>query len=132
MSRRLIAFMNAYTEGISGGDACFVEIAKRLVKYDKIVITSILGKRLCESRGLKARYLITTKEHHFENVIYTYSRRLLKALFLRVDVSEGDILYATSDFIPDVIPALIKKICKRKTTWVQKIFHLIPSDRIVP
>lgn len=36
--RKLIAFMNSYTQGINGGDTCFIEIAKRIDHYDKIVV----------------------------------------------------------------------------------------------
>lgn len=130
--RRLVMFMNSYTQGISGGDACFIELAKRLNHYKKIVITSLLGKRLCESKGLSARYLITTREQYFEKVVFTYIRRIVRALFLKIDISEEDILYSTSDFLPDVIPAFVRKLRKEKVKWIQKIFHLIPLDRPIP
>jgi len=132
MKRKLIAFMNAYTQGISGGDVCFIEIAKRLDGYNKIVVTSLLGKKLCKSKGLTANYLITTKEQQFKKVISTYIKRILKALSLKIDISAGDILYSTSDFLPDVIPAFVRKISKREVKWIQKVFHLISPDRIVP
>lgn len=48
MKRKIIAFMNSYTQGMSGGDICFIEIAKRMNQYNKIVVTSLLGKRVCE------------------------------------------------------------------------------------
>jgi len=124
--------MNAYTQGVSGGDVAFIEIFRRLNHYKKIVVTSLLGKRLCESKGLYVDYLITTKEQNFKNIILTYIKRILKALLLKIDISEGDILYSTSDFLPDVTPAFVRKISKRKVRWVQRIFHLIPSNRIIP
>jgi len=131
-NKKFIAFMNAYTQGISGGDACFIEIAKRLNNYNKIIVTSFLGKKLCETKGVTATYLITTREQQFNNVIFTYIKRILKALFLKIDISKGDILYSTSDFLPDVIPAFVRKISKKEVKWVQKVFHLIPSNRIIP
>jgi len=128
----LIAFMNSYTHGISGGDACFIELAKRLKQYNKIVVTSLLGKKLCETKELKADYLVTTKEQNFKNVLFIYLNRIIKALLLRIEVCKGDILYATSDFLPDVLPAFYQKIKNKNAYWVQKIFHLIPSKRIIP
>lgn len=129
---KLIAFMNSYSQAISGGDACFIEIAKRMNKFEKIVVTSLLGKKLCEVKGLTASCLITTRENKFKNVIRTYFVRIIKAIFLKLEIGDGDILYSTSDFLPDVLPAFYQKIKNRKVCWVQKVFHLIPSGRIIP
>lgn len=130
--RKLIAFMNSYTQGASGGDICFIELAKRVNKFEKTVVTSLLGKKLCESKGLTANYLIATKEQIFRNVIFTYFKRIIKAIFLSPKVDNGDILYSTSDFLPDVFPVFCQKIKNKKVYWVQKIFHLIPADRFIP
>jgi glycosyltransferase involved in cell wall biosynthesis len=131
---RIIGFMNAYGgEGLSGGDVCFIETFKRLGSYNKIIITPLSGKMLCEKWGIIAEYLITSKEKkHFNNVIFSYLNRTIKALLTRVKVSEGDLLYSSSDFLPDVIPAFIIRIRQKKTKWIQKIFHLIPRKRIIP
>jgi len=130
--QKIVAFMNAYTQGNSGGDACFIEIAKRVGEYKKIVVTSSLGKQLCQSKGLQAEFLITTSEKFFSNVIFTYLVRLLRALFLRIELNKGDIIYGTSDFLPDVLPALLQKMRGKNGKWVQKIYHLIPAKRIIP
>ena len=132
MKKKIIAFMNAYTQGNSGGDACFIEIVKRFSEYEKVIITSSLGESLCSGKGLDAEYLITTRETDFSKVILTYVMRTLKALFLNLKVEKTDILYATSDFLPDVLPVWVKKIFFRKGKWVQKIYHLIPKARRVP
>jgi len=59
----LIALMNSYVNGLAGGDTRFIEVAKR-TRYDKVIITSSLGKKLCEERGVNARFLLTTMEMH--------------------------------------------------------------------
>jgi glycosyltransferase involved in cell wall biosynthesis len=105
---------------------------KRLDSYNKVIVTSFSGKLLCERQGLDAEYLITTKEKKLENVIFTYLARTFIALTLRIEISEGDILYSSSDFFPDVIPVFLNKIFKRKVKWVQKVFHLIPKRRFIP
>ena len=82
--RKLIAFLNAFSKGISGGDVFFIELAKRMNEYDKVIVTSLLGKQACQSRQVNANYLLTTKEKEFRNVIYTYLIRIIKSLFLRI------------------------------------------------
>lgn len=129
---RIIAFMNAYSQGKSGGDMVFIEIAKRIKEYDKIIVTSLLGKDLCQKSGLRGKYLITTSELEFRNVILTYFKRTLKALFLKFKIREKDIFLGTSDFLPDVLPIFWLKMKKKKAKWVQHIFHLIPSSRLIP
>lgn len=124
---RIIGLLNSYCEGLSGGDIRFIEIAKRLNDYNKIVVTSLLGKKLCESKGLTADYLITTKEQHFKNVVFTYINRILKALLLQIDISKGDILYSSSDFLPDVLPAFIWKLRNKRAKWIVCIFLIIPA-----
>lgn len=126
---KLIAFMNAYSQGKSGGDMVFIEVAKRLKDYDKVVVTSLLGEKLCQENGLKEKYLITTRESEFRNVIWTYFRRTVKAFFLKLKIKNKDILLGTSDFLPDVLPIFWLKVKNPKAVWVQHIFHLIPSSR---
>ena len=132
VGRKLIAFMNSYSQGKSGGDICFIEIAKRLKQYEKLVITSLLGKKLCQDRELKANFIITTREQCFKKVIITYFRRTVNALRLRLVSEPGEIIYSTSDFFPDVIPAFCLKIKNPQAIWLQKIFHLIPKERVIP
>ncbi|MCX6000373.1 MAG: glycosyltransferase family 4 protein [Chloroflexi bacterium] len=128
---RMIAFMNSYSQGVSGGDSQFIEVAKHMQQYDKTVVTSLLGRELCVAKGLKADYGITTKERHFRNTILTYLRRILKALCLNLKPHTGDVVYGTSDFLPDVLPAFWLRIRNRDVKWIQRICHLIPSRRFI-
>ena len=129
---KLIAFMNAYSQGKSGGDMAFIEIAKRVKNFEKVIITSYLGEKLCQKNGVKAKYLITTKEKEFKNIIWTYLQRVAKALLFDFKAKKDDILLGTSDFLPDVLPIFWLKIKNPKAIWVQHIFHLIPSSRKIP
>ncbi len=130
-NRKLIGFINSYTEGMSGGDLRFIEVTKRINDFEKIVITSSSGRKTCEARGLSAEYLITTKEERFRNLYFTYILRMIKAIFLKPAIQNKDILYSSSHFLPDVFPAFILKLKNRKVMRIQLIFHLIPSDRII-
>jgi glycosyltransferase involved in cell wall biosynthesis len=67
-------------------------------------------------------------------LIATYIRRTLVAFWRHPPIQVGAILYASSDFFPDILPALWLKIryLRRRVVWIQKIYHLIPSDRPIP
>lgn len=129
---RLIAFMNSYSQGKSGGDMVFIEVAKRIKEYGKVIVTSRLGKDLCQKSGLKGKYLITTWEPEFRHLFLTYFQRILKAFFLKYRVGEKDILLSTSDFLPDVLPAFWLKLRNKEAKWVQHVFHLVPLSRKGP
>jgi len=126
---KLIAFMNSYSQGKSGGDMVFIEIAKRIKSFEKVIITSYLGKKLCQENGIEAKYLVTTKEFEFKNVILTYLQRTIKAFFFDFKVKKNNVLLGTSDFLSDVLPIFWLKIKNPKVKWIQHIFHLIPSLR---
>jgi glycosyltransferase involved in cell wall biosynthesis len=130
--RRLVALLNAYTEGMSGGDAWFIEIAKRLRGFELVVVTSALGEAACRERGLVTCFWLTTREARFTGVIATYLLRTFKGLLLTRRIRSGDLVYATSDFLPDVLPAFGWKIRHRHVGWVQKIHHMIPLKRRIP
>lgn len=127
MKPKLIAFLNSYTEGISGGDIRFVEIAKRLNDFKKIVVTSLLGKRFCQRKELHAKYIITTREMYASNIMQTYFQRIIRAVFMKNKIEPCDILYSTSDFLPDVLPAFWYKLTSRKVKWVSAIYLIMPS-----
>lgn len=124
--------MNAFSQGKSGGDMVFIEIAKRIKNYDKVTVTSLLGKNLCQECGLEGKFLITTRELEFRNVIFTYIRRILKTFFLKLEIKKGDIFWATSDFLPDILPIFLLKKKNSQLKWIQHIFHLISSERKLP
>lgn len=130
----MFAFMNSYSEGMSGGDLRFIEIAKRLNKFDWTIFTSFLGEKACEDRGLNSHFFVTTNEKQFKYVIYTYIKRVVKALMLikKINTDQVGFLYSTSDFLPDVIPAFAIKMKNKNAKWVQLIFHQIPIRRFVP
>lgn len=124
--------MNAYSQGKSGGDMVFIEIARRIKNNNKIIVTSLPGKKLCEENDLRGEFLITSFESEFKNIIFTYLKRTIKALFLEIRLQKNDILLGTSDFLPDVLPIFWLKIRNKNTKWIQHIFHLIPYSRKIP
>lgn len=125
--KRIISFLNAYTQGISGGDLRFIEVVKRLREYNFTIITSALGKKTCETRGVITQYIILSKEKQFKNVLFIYLFRTLKAIFLNIDTRQIDIIYSTSDFLPDIIPAFVYKTLNKNIKWIA-FLHLIAPN----
>jgi glycosyltransferase involved in cell wall biosynthesis len=129
-NKKIFAFMNSYSSGKSGGDVLFLELCKYFNQYAEItVITSCLGKKLALEYCDNLNFIITDKRKHFKNIIFTYLFRGIKALFFRIKLKIGDVLYGTSDFLPDVLPIFFYKLYNKKVMWVQKIYHIIPSNR---
>ncbi len=124
--KRIICLFNSF-KGISGGDVRFVEIFARIQNVDKIVITPLLGQRFCEPR-FNAKFIVTTRESSFKNIISTFFMRILRVLFLEIE-SNRAILYSTADFLPDVLPAFLLKRKNNDAVWVQVIHHVIPAKR---
>lgn len=127
---RIIFLFNSFVS-LSGGDIRFIEVAKRIGSFEKVIITCQGGKDLCCQRGLNARYLITTskKERYLKNIFLVYFARVIVALALRNKICDRDVLYSSSDFLPDVFPALFYKLGRKHVQWVQIIHHVIPSKR---
>jgi glycosyltransferase involved in cell wall biosynthesis len=125
------AFLNAYTQGKSGGDVCFVEIIKRMNLNRLSVITSELGKQFCKENGVDASYLITTKEKHFGNAIAIYVQRIFMGILIALKTESVNVIYATSDALPDVIPSIILKKRVPRSTYINKVFHIIPKERLL-
>ena len=128
MQSKIIMFLNAYTQGISGGDIRCIEIAKRIFPSSMCVVTSNLGERLCRENGLEAEFCLTTEEKRFGSLISTYIKRTLVAIkILKRSKVQDAILYSTSDFFPDVIPAFLLRLFGKENKWVQVIHHIIPN-----
>lgn len=125
----LVALMNGYTQGLSGGDAWFIEVARRWDQAELIIITSALGKAACLSYGVNARFLLTTNERHFTRLTRTYLLRTIRAVQLLSRLDHVDILHSTSDAPPDVLPAFWHRLMKNDVVWVQRVCHVVPRKR---
>ena len=131
-SIKLLAFINSYTSGDSGGDSVFVEIYKRLSKYNLSVVTSKLGIEYCKKNGVKANYICTTNEKKFANIILTYSKRIFIGIIKGISLSNLSVIISSSDFLTDVAPSYFTKLRNPKALWIQHIFHLTPKSRRIP
>lgn len=124
-SKKIVCLFNSFF-GVAGGEIRFVEIFKRVTIFDKVVITPALGETFCKNKGLRASYIQTTKESKLNNVMFTYAFRIIKVFLLKLPINNKDIIYSTSDFLPDVLPAFFYKTRNRNVNWVADIYHIIP------
>ncbi|MCF8070505.1 MAG: glycosyltransferase family 4 protein [Desulfobacterales bacterium] len=132
----VISYMNAFSHGKSGGDAIFVEVFKRLKVYRHYVVTSQLGIELCHQMGFKTpSFVITTHEKSVPNIIWLYVKRILLGIIKSWRLPRPDILYISSDILPDILPALAVKFkysfTQQKPIWIQKNYHINQKERIV-
>jgi glycosyltransferase involved in cell wall biosynthesis len=127
---KILAFLNSFTQGKSGGDMCFIETYRRVKDIELTVVTSHLGKQLCEEYGLQAQFILTTNEKQFQNILITYLTRIWKGITFDFG-SNYDLVYASSDALPDVLPAFLFTLKNPKVKFVCKIFHIIPTSRFV-
>lgn len=129
---QIIAMLNAYTAGASGADVMCCEILARWSRGNRHVITSAQGREFMIARGLdNASYWLSTKEKTIRWLIPTYFWRTVMAMFRHPSIETDCIIYASSDFFPDTLPALWYKLryWRNKPRWVQRVHHLIPPQR---
>jgi glycosyltransferase involved in cell wall biosynthesis len=127
---RVLALMNAYTDGRSGGDVAFIQIFKSLDIQDLSVVTSFLGEKLCRELGLKAEFKISTSEKKFGNIFLIYFFRILRATFY-IFKTKPELIYSSSDSLPDILPPFLFKIFNRDAKWIVKRYHDIPRIRFI-
>ena len=118
----------------SGGDKKFREILRRVKGFEKVIITSKFGFDIYKKEGIKAKYFLVSKEKKKKNIFLSYFIGMTNSLFLNLEISKGDILYSTSDFLPDVLPAFVYKLRNTNAKWVANIYHVIanPTQRRGP
>ncbi len=126
---KIVCLFNSFVS-LAGGDVRFIEIFRRVVGLNLVVITSAKGKQVCREKQLTASYIQTTRETCFKNILCTYFIRVFKALSLNIQIKNGDTIYVTSDFLPDVVPAFFYKRKAKHAKWVQVIHHLYPNPFI--
>jgi glycosyltransferase involved in cell wall biosynthesis len=122
---------------LSGGDRIFLECSKRWVKKDvKINIFTVeRGYQFCRSYGLNnVNYaVLSSLKADNRGFLFSYIIRILrgcsKAMFGHFSFNEDEvvIVYSSSDFWPDSLPASIMKMRFRNVHWVAG-FYLFASS----
>ena len=129
--KKIILFLNAYSQGMSGADKISIEAWKLLDQKMVTIMTSLNGKKLCDRLCLQANFIITTTESTFERPIQTYLKRIMVGVWNAINTQKQDLLYASSDQLPDVLPAIILKIKNPSAQLVARSYHQIPRGRSI-
>ncbi len=119
--------------GLSGGDKLLEEMTKRMAdKFNLEVITSSFGSQHWLASGLAVKTTVLTP-NPFESgsgpfsVFLSYAIRMIQTtIALLATKPSPEILYSSTNILPDVLPVFLAKVLKPKTPWVARIHHLIP------
>jgi len=124
-----------FAAGVSlgGSDRRVLEIATRLSKQKAsiLILTTTTGCRVLKEGGLDSKYYVLAPPFSWYPMVdrtsvgrtVSYLFEILKGLSLRMP--EHDIIYSSSDFICDTIPAWNHKRKNPRIKWVAMIHHMI-------
>lgn len=120
---------------MSGGDRIWIECARRWAKRRDVkinILTTVEGFERARYYGLSNVNYVTLSSVRLGQygVYFVYVLRMIKgilnALKLRLP-DEAVIIFSSSDFIPDSIPAWILKMRFRSVKWVAAFYLFIPG-----
>jgi hypothetical protein len=118
--KNILIFMNCFwtfkKQGSSGGDEFVVQFINNTnINFGKFyIITSANGKIFLKKKLKKKVIFIITPEilDHFPFYISYFFRTIFALIIL--PLYKYDLLYVSSDFFPDVLPAYILCLFKKK------------------
>lgn len=117
---------------MSGGDRLFLEWSKRLISKGRRlqILTCKDGLNLCKVNGINDFCRIISHSTVDKlGVIFSYLLRIIEAslsLFLR-PLERNAIIYSSSDFLTDIIPALLSRIRSKRTRWISGLYLISPN-----
>lgn len=117
---------------ISGGDRIFIELSKKWIsKVNIMVFISQDGREICKRENLKnVNYKIWALDKfngygYFIRYLYRTFIGIVKSL--QVKMRKGDIVYSSSDFWPDSIPAFLVKLRNKNAMWIAGFYLFAPK-----
>ncbi len=125
------SFWNAGA-GISGGDQRVMQIFQRIGKdFSLDIYTSKDGFAVIKKEVCEANFIISPENLETGNILFRYRKRA-NWLIKKLAEKKYDVIYSSSDFFPDVLPAYQYKKKNLKTKWISCIFHIYPNWRQRP
>ena len=134
-SSRLLVFFRAYAgHGIeaSGGDRILLELSRNWLREgcDITFVTNEYGEKLCRLHNLNGASFRTLHPpaNHFPFLLLYLFGILRGAIDAFIMKTEGRpmIIYSSSDFLPDSLPALILKKRTTSAKWVAGFYFFAP------
>ncbi|MDP3998197.1 MAG: glycosyltransferase, partial [bacterium] len=127
---------HAGTVGLAGGDRLFEEMVKNMPKKFKIeVITTPFGSKHWRQSHVRIGIKVL-RLNPFErgadpfSVFYSYLIRIFQTTILLLKQRKKlEILYSSTNVLPDIFPAFIAKLRNPKIVWIARVHHLIPPPQ---
>ncbi|MFH2021706.1 MAG: glycosyltransferase family 4 protein [Patescibacteria group bacterium] len=132
----VLLFLNSFWNngaGISGGDQIVLQVYRRLrSNLGKVYCyTNTDGRQILSDQIDGITFFVSSARWDGWNLYLNYLLRTLKATFC-LRLSNIDVIHSSSDFLPDIWPAFIYKLCHPQTKWVANIMHIYPDWRQRP
>ncbi|MFA6433300.1 MAG: glycosyltransferase [Elusimicrobiales bacterium] len=134
--KNILIFVNAFWifgEGMSGGDQMLVQIFKRIrSSFRKVYCcTNDSGREAVSKEIPGIEFLVSPRFYDLLGIYGAYLFRTIHAAVICFKPGV-DVLYSSSDFFPDVVPACLYRITHPRVKWVQCVFHIYPDWRTRP
>ena len=128
----LNAFWN-YGRGMSGGDQVLIQVFRRLrPEFGRVVChTSVDGRVAISAKVAGFDFEVSPASFDRLPLPVNYALRTRRAIACVRDPGFS-LVYAGSDFFPDVIPAHAYRRRHASSRWLQSVFHLYPPWRTRP
>lgn len=117
---------------LSGGDRIFIELSKKWEhKCNITLFVSSEGWEICKREGLqnvKHNILSSSRLNrygYFVNYLYRTCISVIKLSKLKI--SKDNIVYSSSDFWPDAVPAFIIKLRNPEIKWIAAFYLFAPK-----
>lgn len=121
----------SYKNHISGGDEFFSYNLKFLLKNKKntfLILTSSKGKDFLLKKvkfSKRVKFLVTPDIFEKFHFFISYVLRTFFSL-IKIRYHKFDIIFSSSDFFPDVLPAYFHTKKNFNQKWYQCVFHFYP------
>lgn len=131
---RILVLANAMNS-LSGGDKRFIEIFKRFKDsgHSVRVMLPKIGHKICIDENLEATYKILPiySLNNLGPILSNLLRSAIASLLIIKNLRKYDVVYSTSDFLNDTVPAMLLRLIDKKVKWVAATHYLIlkPSAR---
>lgn len=118
------------SKSISGGDRISIELCKGWQRRSHPIRFFVCqaGYYLCKRDKFQADYRIIS---HFDTkkwgLFLAYTLRILKAFFFVPKVKGPTIIFSSSDFLTDTIPAYRMKRRSENTRWISGLYLIAPN-----
>jgi glycosyltransferase involved in cell wall biosynthesis len=119
-------------EALSGGDRIFIELAKRWQLKIKVkLFLSEEGVTICNRHGLENFEIHTWASKKYSQLgylrDYLYRTWVGLSACRHLKPSASDIVFSSSDFAPDALPAFLVKLRNPQVVWIAGFFLFAPK-----